>query len=55
MIWIWDFTGVGVLLGLFLAVFGLLIFALLSLIVCLFQKNKNHQALFRPSAYGFLC
>jgi len=49
-----DFTGVGILAGLFLTVFALLVFVLIALIVCLFQKRKNDQPFSGQSAFRFL-
>ena len=49
-----DFTGVGILAGLFLTVFVLLIFVFIAFIVCLFQKRKNDKPLSGQSAFKFL-
>lgn len=49
-----DFRGVGILAGLVLTLFALLVLVFLAFIVCLFQKRKNEKPLSGQNAFRFL-
>src|SRR5215207_9598197 len=51
---IMDFTGIGILAGLLLTVFGLLIFVIFAFAFAHAQKSRNDKPLAEQSAFRFL-